>query len=310
MKISKKNKWMAIGAIAGAAVMGVGAVALVSKGFKNMDARDWVGGYEHVLEVKEDSQDLCPDFASVSGLEWSFNQDKRAVIKFKSSEGAHASAKLFDQDGKEFIRENFTLSAKISIKDEGMAGFGFGVDASASSFKVISFMLDYDKQSKLLRVVAYNNNIIDYVPSDMDSTTCVHDAIATYSNGYSLSYYGLKDLNDIKFSVTKTLTSDGSKYVIRVGNKTIDLLGEYASDQISRGGQLKIFDSEDFIEEECVILDKEKLIKGIKLYVSNSSTNILVQDRKQGLIIDTCQVDAEVADCIIQYALFDEIVFG
>ena len=89
-----------------------------------------------------------------------------------------------------------------------------------------------------------------------------------------------------------------------------DLLGEYASDQISRGGQLKIFDSEDFIEEECVILDKEKLIKGIKLYVSNSSTNILVQDRKQGLIIDTCQVDAEVADCIIQYALFDEIVFG
>ena len=39
MKISKKNKWMAIGAIAGAAVMGVGAIALVSKGFQNMDAR-------------------------------------------------------------------------------------------------------------------------------------------------------------------------------------------------------------------------------------------------------------------------------
>lgn len=89
-----------------------------------------------------------------------------------------------------------------------------------------------------------------------------------------------------------------------------DYLGEYASDQISRGGQLKIFDSEDYIEDGFAILDKEKLIKGIKLYCSNSSsTNILVPD-KSGFIIDTCQVDAEVADCIIQYALFDEIVFG
>ena len=221
MKFNKKKiKLIAIGAIAGAAIMGVGAVALVSKGFKNMDVRDWVGGYEHVLEVDEDAQYLCPDYANVEGLEWSFNQDKRAVIKFKSEEGVHASAKLFDQDGKEFKVENFTLSSKISIKDDGMAGFAFGMVGSNDA---ISFMLDYDKQAKTLRVVSFYNDNVDY-SFEMEVPTCRSETLLSYSGWYSLSYYGLDDLNDIKFSVTKTLTANGSKFVVKVGNKTIDFV--------------------------------------------------------------------------------------
>lgn len=223
MKISRKTKWIAAGAIAGAAIMGVGAVALVSKGFQNMDARDWVGGYEHVLEVSEDAQYLCPDYVNVEGLEWSFNQDKRAVIKFKAEEGIHASAKLFDQNGKEFKAENFTLSAKISIKDDGMAGFAFGGQGySGNPQEAISFVLSYDKDTKKLKVLSYSNSIIEY--GEGEDGDDHPESARTYSNGYSLSYYGLKDLNDIKFSVTKSLTANGSKYVVTVGNKTIDFI--------------------------------------------------------------------------------------
>ena len=42
-----------------------------------------------------------------------------------------------------------------------------------------------------------------------------------------------------------------------------DYLGEYASEQISRGGQLLLHDIE---EDERHTLDKEKFLKGLKMY--------------------------------------------
>lgn len=86
-----------------------------------------------------------------------------------------------------------------------------------------------------------------------------------------------------------------------------DYLGEYASEQISRGGHLKLY---DFEAEEAYILNKNKFLKGVEMYCKNpTSCNILEQiDGK--LVLDTCNADAEVADAIIQYALFDEVIYG
>lgn len=86
-----------------------------------------------------------------------------------------------------------------------------------------------------------------------------------------------------------------------------EYLGEYASEQISAGGELELFDAE---EDTSYVLNKEKLLKGIEMYSKNPvGCNILEQiDGK--LRLDCCNADAEVCDAIVQYALFGEIVFG
>ena len=88
-----------------------------------------------------------------------------------------------------------------------------------------------------------------------------------------------------------------------------EYLGEYASDQISRGGTLKLHDAES---DDVWSLDKTKLLNGISLAITNGF--LLEYEwakfENEIITIDTCQIDAEVADAIIQYALFDELVFG
>ena len=82
-------------------------------------------------------------------------------------------------------------------------------------------------------------------------------------------------------------------------------LGDYASDQISRGGTLKMYDAES---DDVWELTLEKFLKGFKLWVANG-------DDEYGALqsdgtVDTGEIDSAMADMIIQYALFDEIVFG
>lgn len=77
-----------------------------------------------------------------------------------------------------------------------------------------------------------------------------------------------------------------------------EYLGEYASDQISRGGKLILH---DFEEDEDHELTLEKFLAGYK------------QTVEDGLFDgdpDGDEYDAAVADCIIQYAVFGEIVYG
>ncbi len=120
-RMNKKSKIITGVAVTLAAIVGVGAVGLVSKGFQNWDVRDWVDGYKNVLEVSEDAQYLCTN-ASCSG-DCEFTQDERAVIGFKSGEdniAAHGSAKLFDQAGKELKKLRIlnlrkTLMIQISV---------------------------------------------------------------------------------------------------------------------------------------------------------------------------------------------------
>jgi hypothetical protein len=85
-----------------------------------------------------------------------------------------------------------------------------------------------------------------------------------------------------------------------------EYLGEYASEQISRGGTLKLYDCEDM--NEVYELDRSKLLKGIKKAFEEGYYS--EYEWCNGTVIDTCQVDADVADVIVQIAIFDEVVYG
>lgn len=84
-------------------------------------------------------------------------------------------------------------------------------------------------------------------------------------------------------------------------------LGEYGSDQISRGGTLRLYDRED---ESVYELTKEKLVRGIAVYLENPTQSDVLEVIDHELRLDTSYVDAVVSDCMVQYALFDDIIYG
>ena len=82
--------------------------------------------------------------------------------------------------------------------------------------------------------------------------------------------------------------------------------GEYASEQISRGGSLRLYDAEE--EDGPWILNLEKFVNGVKLWVEDGyADKVCAIDGDE---IDCGQVDAIQADLIVQLALFGEIVYG
>jgi len=110
-----------------------------------------------------------------------------------------------------------------------------------------------------------------------------------------------EDIDDIMCSALE----GGINYWCNKAEVVGEYLGEYASEQISRGGALKLYDAE---EDEVYELTLEKLLNGIeKAYDGNWFMEYGWCD---GAKLDPCQIDAEVADVIVQLALFDEVVFG
>ena len=80
-------------------------------------------------------------------------------------------------------------------------------------------------------------------------------------------------------------------------------LGEYAHEQISRGGSLMLYDAESTDKWE---LDREKFLRGLRLWIEDGDGICALNEGE----VDAAFVDAEAADLIIQYALFGEPVFG
>lgn len=84
-----------------------------------------------------------------------------------------------------------------------------------------------------------------------------------------------------------------------------EYLGEYASDQISRGGALRLYDAE---EDKQYTLTLPKLLKGLEAFIKwDRGAHEIVEPVGK---IDTSKIDAEIADQIIQFALFDDIIYG
>lgn len=84
-----------------------------------------------------------------------------------------------------------------------------------------------------------------------------------------------------------------------------EYLGTYASEQISRGGSLYLYDAEN---EETHTLTLIKFLNGIKLWAEfgGDPCNAIQGNGT----LDTADIDAEIADMIIQYAIFGEVIFG
>ena len=83
-----------------------------------------------------------------------------------------------------------------------------------------------------------------------------------------------------------------------------EFLGEYASDQISRGGSLILHDKEDDLE---YALDLDNFIGGFVTACKDGYADEWFDDDGG---VDCGMIDADGADVIIQYALFGEVVYG
>ena len=107
-----------------------------------------------------------------------------------------------------------------------------------------------------------------------------------------------QDVDDIMVAALE----GGINYWCREAEVVGEYLGEYASDQISRGGSLILHDSESSDKWELTL---EKFLNGVKLYFEDGC-HVQVEDNR----IDAGDIDAGDADCIVQFALFGEVVFG
>lgn len=109
-----------------------------------------------------------------------------------------------------------------------------------------------------------------------------------------------QDIDDIMSSAL-----DSIGYWCRKAEVVGKYLGEYASDQISRGGTLVLHDAES---KDKWALTLHDLLKGVKLWLQNG-------DDQYGALqsdgtLDCCQIDGEMADMIVQFSIFGEVQFG
>lgn len=109
-----------------------------------------------------------------------------------------------------------------------------------------------------------------------------------------------QDIDDIMC----TALEGGINYWCSKAKVVGNYLGEYASEQISRGGVLMLYPD----GEPPYDLTKEKLLNGIQQAINNDWYTDYGWYDANG--IDTCNVDTDVADAIIQLALFGEMVYG
>ena len=110
-----------------------------------------------------------------------------------------------------------------------------------------------------------------------------------------------QDIDDI----VGTALDCGISYWCRKAEVVEDeYFGEYASDQISRGGSLRLYDLED---DSVYLLNLSGFLSGFKKLVESDLDEWGVID---GDRVDCCQVDAVVADQIVQFAVFGEVVYA
>lgn len=115
-----------------------------------------------------------------------------------------------------------------------------------------------------------------------------------------------QDIDDIMVSALEGGINYWCRRVVVQG----DYLGEYASEQISRGGKLAVWLDEPFEEDKtCYLLDLDKFLAGFKLWLENGCGNCDVVDASDGSV-DCGEIDGTAADEIVQYALFGNVVFA
>lgn len=99
-------------------------------------------------------------------------------------------------------------------------------------------------------------------------------------------------------------------YKAEVGEK--EYLGKYASDQISRGGSLKLYVEEPFEDKEMYVLTKKNVLIGLERFYKEYASHYpdVFQAKGEEILIETYAVDAEAADMIVQLGLFGDVIYG
>lgn len=123
-----------------------------------------------------------------------------------------------------------------------------------------------------------------------------------------------KIVGEVKIGITEkeieniivTSFEGGSSYWLGLDNSTEEWKGKPKNEPVSTwatklildGKNVKLFDIED-TEEEELILTLDKILKGIELNMKHRPFDA-----------DFENMDAITADCIMQFSLFDEVVYG
>lgn len=81
-------------------------------------------------------------------------------------------------------------------------------------------------------------------------------------------------------------------------------VAEWGHEQIARGGKLILHDAESNDKWELTL---EKFLNGFKLWLENAGDQYGAVRNGE---VDCCNIDAECANEIVQYALFGEVEFG
>lgn len=95
-----------------------------------------------------------------------------------------------------------------------------------------------------------------------------------------------------------------------------EYLGEYASEQISRGGTLRFYPDEPISDDdpEYFTLDYHNLIDGIAMWLDSLAPEtygrVIEANDNNSFHLSMGNIDALDCDSIIQYALFGEEVFA
>lgn len=110
-----------------------------------------------------------------------------------------------------------------------------------------------------------------------------------------------EDIEDI----VDTALDCGIFYWCERAKYTSDPCGDTDGKHLINGGTILFYDNEDGSESELTL---DKLLDGINKWVVNG------YDRYHAVqsdgTLDTCEIDAEMADIIIQLALFGDIIYG
>lgn len=89
----------------------------------------------------------------------------------------------------------------------------------------------------------------------------------------------------------------GSNYWIESVNKIGVMLGDFHSDHVAKGGEVTL----NIHEDKPETLTKAKIVKGIKRAASDMGMSDRAWYENH---------DADAADCALQFAVFDQIVYG
>lgn len=115
---------------------------------------------------------------------------------------------------------------------------------------------------------------------------------------------------NVPFKITEEFMSDvictafegGSNYWIEdVRNLSKEPKAIHFSESFAKGDELEILAYDDDVE---YTLTHKKFLKGYKLYVKHCT------EKHLPVYTDPCDIDSDVADMILQFALFNELVYG